>query len=195
MKGAVIIYDCSTGKLVRLCEFQCLPEESADEVTSCTYCPTTAQLLVSLKGGTVLALKIRDRELARGAGDDKTSAGETLDRVLTPKDFDDILDLVGVSPVGVPFSCSSHIHWKEISLLQLNRRSPLHMNMAPEVGGEGRRRPPNARRQRSNMDNSKILQYEPPVEQPASGKYVRAMMVWCTHGDLSMGRCSLLQRS
>lgn len=174
--GRVIVFDCSSGKLGRVCEFTCFPPDSKEEATSCTYCPTTARLLVSLKSGRVQSLKITDKDTLRTQQSTEAAGMESgLDRNLNSKDFEDILELVGVSPVGVPFTCSSHVHWKEISLLQLNRRSPLHMNMGPEVA-EARQWPPNLpHRQRGNMDNSKILQYEPPLEQPMSGRLVYAL--------------------
>ncbi len=166
--GEVIVFDCSLGKLDRLCEFRCFPPDAMEEITSCTYCPPTTQLLVSLKSGKVLGLKTAEREAPRTERGTRSESSQ-VDHDLDSKDFGSILDMVGVSPTGVPFTCSSHVHWKEISLLQLNRRSPLHMNVAPEVA-EGRRGPRSLRRQRANVDNSKILQYEPPLEQPVSGR-------------------------
>lgn len=171
--GQVMLYSCSSKGLEKLSHStEHFSVDEGDEVTSCTYSPTTTELWVSLRSGRVLSVAFRDREQLRaehGPDVHQTPIGHTLDS----DDLENLLNLVTVSPVGMPFTCSSHIRWKEISLLQLNRRSPLHMNVAPEQrmqdlaghagpggsggsGGGGKR----------DVNNIKILQYEPLMDMP-----------------------------
>lgn len=169
-EGEVVLYSCSVEEgLNKLCSCSAqLAGGKADVATGCTYCPTTLQLLVAFRGGTVASVKFCKTgfldQIDAGASANIPMPPEFVEHDLSSEDFDHILDIVGVSPVGVPFSCSSQACWKEISLLQLNRRSPLHMNMPPthaEVDSSV-----------SDGRNGRILQYLPPLETLAPSRLV-----------------------
>ncbi len=122
--------------------------------------------------GTVPTEILNSEDLGDKAVPDTLIDSPNLDgtvALLSLKDLDDILNLVHLSSLGVPFSCSSPVHWKKITLLQLNRQSPLHINQPPEhvrspyYQGHGGR---------GNKDNSTILQFEPPMEPPTPNRSV-----------------------
>lgn len=167
-KGEVCLYNCAGGWLERLSGVQCSVGQEGELVTSCAYCPTTARFFVSLSSGKILSVKFTDQEKPTV----EQSADALQQNVLDSSDFDGVLSLVAVSPVGVPFSCSSSVHWKEISLLWYNRRSPLHMNVAPQYAES------KSQHRKGNVDNCRILQYEPTLE-PTSDRSVRLSIV-CT---------------
>ena len=159
--GEACLYSCAEGRLEKLAETHCGASamQEGDRVTSCAYCPTTARLFVSLESGKVLSLKFEEHR--EPTPKPSTDTLKTLD----PKDLDNVLSLITVSPLGVPFTCSSSVHWKEISLLWYNRRSPQHMNVAPLMPDRPRGPQHALPHRRGNVDNCRILQYEPTLEQ------------------------------
>ena len=162
-QGEVVIYDCTGGFLEKICVFQCDPVEGNDMYTSCSYCSATGHLFVSLRSGKVFSLRLSNSKEDIVAMHD-TQVGEksnVISRMLALKDLDDILNLVQTSTQSVPFSCLCPVYWKEISLLQLNRRSPLHINV-PSQQTPGLHTKPHGKIK--NVDNSRIYQYEPPLE-------------------------------
>ena len=175
-EGRVVLYDCSWDKgLKTLCGFQCRGGEGRGGASSCVYCPTTGQLMVAWRNGNVSAIRFRDQNQTDAACTDsaKEAASDPLDRSLDSGDFDRLLDLVSVSSLGVAFTCSSHVHWKEISLLQLNRKSPVHVNVSPKRVGHLGPGDGGGRGRKENLDNSRILQYNPPLETPGPNRLVQ----------------------
>jgi hypothetical protein len=165
-RGEVTLYSCTVEHgLSKLCSCSASVMDAREDVaTGCTYCPTTLQLLVAFRSGAVSSVNFTStQDQVDGAEPITPMPSGVVDRTLTPEDFDHMLELVDVSPVGVPFSCSSLSHWREISLLQLNRRTPLHMNMPPTHAGvdssvgDGR--------------NGRMLQYIPPLETVAPSRH------------------------
>lgn len=160
--GEAWLYGCTGGKLERVgvSRFGGSGDgDKGDKVSSCVYCPNTCRLFVARENGKVLSLKLPDLKEVSTVG---ISTSEVLEnsRLLDSSELDNLLSLVTVSPLGLPFTCSSSVHWKEISQLWYNRRSPLHMNVAPEYAD---RKSHHAHR-KGNMDNCRILQYEPTPE-------------------------------
>ena len=162
--GELVICDCAGGELFKLSTYQCKGVGDDDQFTSCVYCPTTSHLFVSSKSGKLLKLKWIDKEdIAESKEDVEESSDASsyvIDRILHLEDFDNLLNLMRCSHLSVPFRCMTPAHWKEISLLELNRQSPLHINTPPEQLHHCHWKGPGKKK---NVDNSRILQYEPPV--------------------------------
>lgn len=176
--GDVMLYDCIGGVLEELGHTQCMSPGEGEErthgedFTHCAYCPTTCQLFVSTRSGKVLSLRVQAKTVDEGARgrsgegmDTSDGSDSAIDWSLDEEDLDNLLSLVRTAPRGVPFTCSCPVDWKTISLEQVNRKSPLHVNPPPEQKQGPVTSSTAAHNEiRWNYDNSVILQYEPPLE-------------------------------
>ena len=190
--GGVRLYDCAGGVLEELGCAQCASpvegeERTHEDFNHCVFCPTTCHLFVCTSSGKVLSLRVRGkmaeehgRRRKRGEGMDTSDGSDSaIDWSLDEEDLDHLLSLVQTAPQGVPFVCSCPVDWMEISLEQVNRKSPLHVNPPPEQEVKGPATSsacfppsssPSSNKRRKNYDNSVILQYEPPLEPTLHSK-------------------------
>lgn len=174
---------CGSG-LIEPCEAEGEGDvEEKEEFTQCVFCGSTSQLVVTARSGRVLSLRVTGREHGGGGGkktgeqdnDEEEEVMDTfdgsdcaIDWSLDEEDLDHLLSLVQTSSRGVPITCTCPVDWSRISLEQVDRKSPLHVNLPPEQG-EGLSAALTLPRGKTNLgrrnsDNSVILQYEaPPV--------------------------------
>ena len=97
-----------------------------------------------------------------------------LGRPLTSSELDQLLLLTQTASEGVPFSGSTPGDWREISLLQYHRQSPIHLH-------KDRRR---GKKEEGAGQTSRIWQYQPPSGAVLPG--VRCVCVW---GGMGVRAC------
>ena len=198
--GEVRLYDCAGGSLKELSRVLCESEPGMHQCdfTHCVYCPTTSSLFVSTSRGQVMSVRVSEkmaeesrRRRRRSEGMDTSDGSDcAIDWSLNEEDLGHLLSLVRTSPRGLSFTCSCPMDWKVISLEQVNRRSPMHVNPPPEqkqgpaATSWPSTSPSITNEKRWNYDNSVILQYEPPLE-PALPKRLVCISTQCVVSLLS----------
>lgn len=190
--GGILLLDCSSTGLSHVGRGCCDPrsdsqneeevgeESSIGEFTQCVFNPATKQLFVASRRGRLLSVKINNLAEEEGGGRRISESGaitdtfdgsdSTIDWSMDDEDLGHLLNLVRTSSRGLPITCSSPVDWSRISLEQVTRKSPLHVNPPPQPpsAGVSLSEPPTPSNGGSS-DNSVILQYESPlVANPVS---------------------------
>lgn len=172
-RGSVVLYE--TDHLTPQAEYT--TEGGEEGYRSCICCARSGYLVVSTQRGDIVLLRVQKapserREQTDGLQEESLDNGECtsmyfrsfcilntshfhficpspaiLSQPLTSKDLDEFSIFTQTSSKGIPFSGSAPHGWREVSLLQHHRRTPIHMHL-----------------QHEELEDTRIWQYQPQAD-------------------------------